>query len=304
LQRAAGNRAVAAALSVQRVRLSDGRDIDNMGVAKLIGLYRELAGGRKTTRPRKKTSGRQKPGKVTTQPKRPALKTTRAARPQADDLQKIAAALRRWLDDDSNIATADDDVMDAVDEIVGGVPAFQGAEGGFGEHGFASDSTYFEKPPSLRPDKGTQLFSSIYLNNPTVVTLPGAPALLGQPCQEPGCTLGGQVLFEAAKPWREYDASTGSLLAKAPPVCHKTPYAVLVRALLQVVTSTRWATAVQPGDAGWDDMHYELAWGEPTNLGFGHAACNSRTASQGKRQPTPAEVSAVQAWAQRNNYVS
>lgn len=221
LQRSIGNRAVTAALSVQRVKLSNGVDTDDMRPEQLVGLYLKAKGGSKN-----KTSFKAfKSGSGKKHPKPLLLKKSHTSAPlTARDLNKIKATLRRLANNQEFIAEADDDVMDAVDEIVGGVPAFTGTEGGFGEHGFTSDSTYFEKIPSLRPDKGSALFKEIYLDNAVKTSLPGAPELLGLACQEPVCTLGGTVYFEAVKPWREYDVKTNLPLSKAPPVCHKTPY--------------------------------------------------------------------------------
>ena len=296
LQRTAGNAATAAlvrgGLPVQRLKLSNGKDTDTYAPDKLVSLYLQLAMGgsgskAKLGKPSAKASlAKPMAGKA---PK----KKGSALKPK--DLEVLRAAIRKRLNSQRTIAAVDDDTLEAMEEIANAKIAYQGK-------GLQTvDSTYYDKPPDLRPDKGgAALFQAVYVA-PAKKTVVNGTSVLARGCEEPGCPLGGTVHFAPSKPYKEFDPSTGAYLAKAPPICHKTPYAVMVKALLQVVTSSEWTRAIQPGSAAWSDVHYALAWGDAANLGPGHAACNSRTASTGKRQPTAAEVKQVRTWAKQTS---
>lgn len=299
LQRSAGNRAVTAllgrAVTVQRLRLSDGTNTKSLTSEQLVKRYMQLSGLSKGKKPSKKpskpssTAPQTKPLKKTGK-KKPVMKAGKAS--PAADLRVLRRAMFARLNDQVAIAEMPDETLAQMEKIANAELPYQGK-------GLQSvDSIYYDKPPDLRPVKGQRLFTAVYLGGAQKVKLHGV-RLYAQPCQEPGCPLGGLVYFSRTKPYKEYDPATGKFLTKAPPICHKTPYAVLVKALLNVVTSSEWTRAIQPGAAAWDEVHYQLAWGDLSNLGPGHAACNSRTAATGKRKPTSTEIAKVKQWARK-----
>ena len=239
LQRSAGNRAVARALSglgaapralIQRDMLSDGTDTDTLRLPELKQRW-----------------------------------DAAVANGNVGDLEILRRVLER-LSRKRKHSDEDDEIFEET--IFAKTKLVKGAT-----YSTARDEAdYLARNPELRPPMPGGLFNTVY-----AAAAQHAIGIKRVPCVETPHAPPDYVYFQSGSGQRETDA-TGAVLGtgKRPPVCHILPYNHLMRAWLDLMSDKKYS-GVRPGAAGYDDAHKELAWGDVTNLRPGHSRCNSST---------------------------